>query len=68
MTWVERCRKADIAISPVQNYRDLEKDPHEINNLATDARFQDQLKSMQAKLKQFQQRTKDPWVRKWQYE
>ena len=47
---------------------DLEKDPHEINNLATDARFQGQLKSMQAKLKQFQQRTKDPWVRKWQYE
>ena len=47
---------------------DLEKDPHEINNLATDARFQDQLKAMQAKLKKFQQRTKDPWVRKWQYE
>lgn len=47
---------------------DLEKDPHEINNLATDQRFQDVLKSMQEKLKRFQQRTKDPWVRKWQYE
>ena len=47
---------------------DLEKDPHEIDNLATDARYEDVLKTMQAKLKKFQQRTKDPWVRKWEYE
>ena len=47
---------------------DLENDPHEIDNLATDVRYEDVLKTMQAKLKKFQQRTKDPWVRKWEYE
>ena len=26
-TWTERCRKSGIAVSRVQNYRDLEKDP-----------------------------------------
>jgi len=31
-------------------------------------RYEDVLKTMQAKLKKFQQRTKDPWVRKWDYE
>lgn len=28
----------------------------------------DELKEMQAKLKAFQKRTKDPWILKWEYE
>ena len=47
---------------------DLENDPHETVNLADDPAHQDKLREMQAKLKAFQKRTKDPWILKWDYE
>ena len=47
---------------------DLEKDPHEINNLADDTNYANIFKEMKEKLKVFQQRTKDPWIVKWEYE
>ena len=47
---------------------DLEADPHEINNLATNPKHQQRLKQLQEKLKAWQKRTKDPWHLKWEYE
>jgi N-sulfoglucosamine sulfohydrolase len=47
---------------------DLENDPHEVENLADDPKHQKVLAELQAKLKAFQKRTKDPWIVKWNYE
>jgi N-sulfoglucosamine sulfohydrolase len=47
---------------------DLEKDPDEIHNLADDPAHHDLLITLQQKLKQFQKRTDDPWILKWQHE
>ena len=47
---------------------DLEQDPGESNNLAVDAQHQAILRELQADLKEFQERTEDPWKLKWEYE
>lgn len=47
---------------------DLENDPHEIKNLADDPKHKDTLSRLQTKLKEFQKRTNDPWILKWDYE
>jgi len=47
---------------------DLEKDPDEIHNLADTPEHHHILITLQQKLKQFQRRTDDPWVLKWQHE
>jgi N-sulfoglucosamine sulfohydrolase len=47
---------------------DLEGDPHEVRNLAGDAKHAALLEQMKRKLKAFQERTKDPWIVKWRYE
>ncbi|MCA9231596.1 MAG: sulfatase [Planctomycetales bacterium] len=47
---------------------DLEQDPYEGNNLAGDSKFTKLLDEMKAKLRDFQQRTNDPWIMKWRYE
>jgi N-sulfoglucosamine sulfohydrolase len=47
---------------------DLQADPHEVNNLADDPKYQAELKRLQQKLKNFQKRTKDPWIMKWVHE
>ncbi len=47
---------------------DLENDPHEVKNLADDPEHQKVLEELKAKLKDFQKRTKDPWIVKWDYE
>ena len=47
---------------------DLETDPHEVKNLADDPQHQGKLEEMQAGLKAFQKRTKDPWILKWEHE
>jgi N-sulfoglucosamine sulfohydrolase len=47
---------------------DIELDPDETNNLAGDARHAKTLSEMQSKLKEFQERTADPWLHKWEYE
>ena len=41
---------------------DLDKDPHEVNNLAGDSRYNDILEEMRVKLKEMRERTKDPWL------
>ncbi len=47
---------------------DLEKDPHEGKNLADDPQHAETLARLVAKLKDFQRRTNDPWIMKWDYE
>lgn len=47
---------------------DLENDPREVNNLADDPQYANIFEEMKAKLKNFQKRTKDPWIVKWKYE
>jgi len=47
---------------------DLQNDPHEVVNLADDPNHKTKLDQMKAKLKAFQQQTKDPWLLKWNYE
>ncbi|MHC4395751.1 MAG: sulfatase family protein [Planctomycetota bacterium] len=47
---------------------DLENDPHEIRNLAEKLKYVKVLKKLKDKLKAFQKRTDDPWIRKWEYE
>jgi N-sulfoglucosamine sulfohydrolase len=47
---------------------DLEADPHEGHNLALNPDHAELLEIMKRKLKQFQQRTHDPWILKWEYQ
>ncbi len=47
---------------------DLEADPDELQNLATDPIHKQTLESLQARLRHWQQATQDPWELKWEYE
>ena len=47
---------------------DLVQDPDETVNLALDGSHADTLKELKAKLRDFQKRTGDPWIHKWDYE
>ena len=47
---------------------DIEEDPLESKNLASDPAFTGILEQDKEKLKQFQVRTSDPWVSKWIYQ
>jgi len=53
---------------PRHELYDLKADPHELTNLAYQPDHQQRLKTLQEKLKAWQQRTKDPWFLKWRYE
>jgi N-sulfoglucosamine sulfohydrolase len=53
---------------PAFELYDLEADPHEIKNLAADPRHARELERLKARLKEFQKKTGDPWVSKWEYE
>jgi N-sulfoglucosamine sulfohydrolase len=53
---------------PTFELYDLEKDPHEVHNLASESVHAKLLEDMKARLKSFQQQTSDPWVLKWNYE
>lgn len=47
---------------------DIEKDPDELVNLATDPQHAQILAQLKDKLKDFQKRTADPWILKWERE
>ncbi len=53
---------------PAFEFYDLQSDPHEAKNLATDPDYADLLREYQQKLKQQQTELDDPWVMKWDYE
>ena len=61
-------RTADYIHRPRFELYNLTEDPHEINNLADDPEHADQLKTMQARIKEWQKETGDPWILKWEYE
>ena len=63
-----RRRVRDYIQRPHFELYDLEKDPDELHNLADDAAHADKLASLKEKLQDFQKRTSDPWVIKWQHE
>jgi N-sulfoglucosamine sulfohydrolase len=47
---------------------DLQADPNETRNLATDADHKAVLETLQSKLRAWQKQTQDPWELKWTYE
>lgn len=47
---------------------DLQQDPNEVQNLADSPDHANVLAELKAKLKDFQSRTNDPWIIKWQHE
>ncbi len=47
---------------------DLENDPDEVDNLAGKAKHKARVDAFCEKLKAFQERTRDPWLHKWEYE
>jgi N-sulfoglucosamine sulfohydrolase len=47
---------------------DLDEDPHEVRNIADDETCKEVLRDLKDKLKRFQDRTKDPWILKWDRE
>ncbi|MBN1125726.1 MAG: sulfatase-like hydrolase/transferase [Sedimentisphaerales bacterium] len=47
---------------------DLQNDPDEVNNLAEDPKYETILEELKTKLRNFQKRTNDPWILKWEYE
>ena len=53
---------------PAFELYDLEKDPHEIVNLADDPNHALILAQLKEKLRAFQKNTGDPWLLKWEYE
>jgi N-sulfoglucosamine sulfohydrolase len=53
---------------PHEELYDLAKDPHESKNVAGDPKYADVLKDLRARLKEWQVKTKDPWVVKYTHE
>lgn len=53
---------------PTFELYDLQADPHEVKNLASDPKYAQLLGEMKDQLKAFQKTTSDPWIMKWDYE
>lgn len=53
---------------PLEELYDLEKDPHELKNVAADPAYAAVLKDLRARLKEWQKKTRDPWLVKYRYE
>jgi N-sulfoglucosamine sulfohydrolase len=53
---------------PAFELYDLQHDPDEACNLADDPAHAQRLEAMKKDLRDFQQRTSDPWLLKWDYE
>jgi N-sulfoglucosamine sulfohydrolase len=53
---------------PKYELYDLEKDPGELNNLATDPAYKKTFEDLAGQLQTFQRRTKDPWLVKYEHE
>jgi N-sulfoglucosamine sulfohydrolase len=47
---------------------DLDADPHELSNLAADPAYAEVFQELQARLRDFQERTADPWLIKYRHE
>lgn len=58
----------DFLHRPKFELYDLENDPNETFNLASDAKYNEILSGLQQQLKAFQANTNDPWAYKWVHE
>jgi N-sulfoglucosamine sulfohydrolase len=77
-TWQGALRRelADYGARPLEAYLkrprfelyDLEQDPNESVNLAEKPEYADLVAEFCWKLRTFQEKTKDPWIHKWEYE
>ena len=59
---------ADYTFRPRYELYDLQKDPDEIVNLASDPGHAAVFKDLSERLKAYQQKTRDPWISKYTYE
>ncbi|MCS6860684.1 MAG: sulfatase [Abditibacteriales bacterium] len=50
---------------PEYELYDLEKDPHELSNVADDPAYAPVLSDLKARLQKMMTETKDPWVKRW---
>jgi N-sulfoglucosamine sulfohydrolase len=53
---------------PLEELYDLEKDPHELKNVAADPAYAEVLKDLRQRLTAWQTKTHDPWLVKYRYE
>ncbi|HZT80274.1 MAG TPA: sulfatase/phosphatase domain-containing protein [Gemmataceae bacterium] len=53
---------------PKEELYDLEKDPHELRNVAGDPAYADVLNDLRRRLKDWQKKTNDPWIVKYEHE
>jgi N-sulfoglucosamine sulfohydrolase len=53
---------------PLEELYDLEKDPHELSNVADVGAYEKTLAEMRQVLRAWQEKTRDPWVVKYRYE
>jgi N-sulfoglucosamine sulfohydrolase len=77
-TWQGVLKRGDKAIGkrPLDGFLnrdkeelyDLAKDPEELKNVAGDPKYADVLKDLRGRLTDWQEKTKDPWVVKYQHE
>jgi N-sulfoglucosamine sulfohydrolase len=77
-TWQEILRRGDKMIGdrsveafvhrPLEELYDLERDPHELKNLAADPACADTLNDLRERLKKWQTQTRDPWLVKYRHE
>lgn len=58
----------DFLFRPEFELYDLEKDPNELINLTNQKDFKDVLANMKSKMKNFQTKTKDPWMIMWSHD
>lgn len=61
-------RVADYQFRPRYELYDLQSDPHEVNNLAALPAHRAVFDDLAARLKSWQQKTRDPWFSKYTYE
>jgi len=61
-------RIRDYIQRPAFELYDLESDPDETRNLADDPAHAATLQRLKEKLREFQQKTRDPWILKWERE
>jgi N-sulfoglucosamine sulfohydrolase len=53
---------------PREELFDLERDPKELKNMAGDPKYADVLKDLRKRLRDWQEKTKDPWIVKYTHE
>jgi N-sulfoglucosamine sulfohydrolase len=59
---------ADFLHRPKEELYDIDKDPHETKNLAGDPKHAETLAELRKRLRDWQEKTKDPWVVKYTHE